>query len=126
MGDVNYQRLAQSAVTTAGTTLSIYANPSNTTTYVRQIWLHATNYGCLNFSRTSLILYYSRNSAGSEKKNPNVTEAFFCRSLATNETYLLDCGVPGIVMSSKNDAIAMWHRSKTTINYIMSGVSEAK
>lgn len=122
----DYILLAQSAVTGKGTTLPVYTNPAGTTTYVRQIWFHVSNYGCTGFSETSCILYYSLASGGNAKANPNVTESFFCRSIATNETYLLDCGVPGIVLEGVNDEISLWHRSQTTVNYIMSGVSEAQ
>lgn len=126
---VDYLHLAQSAVTTAGTTVSIFTNPGGTTTCVRQIWLHASNYGCIGISETSVILFRVADSAGSLGR-ARPTEQFFARSLGTNETYLLDCGVPGIVLTDANDSIQMWHPNSTdsltgtTINYIVSGVSE--
>jgi len=69
-------------------------------------------------------MYVPDNGAVVGKARP--TQQFFARSLTTNQTYLLDCGVPGIPMQDKNDTIQMWHRSKTTVNYMISGVSEAK
>lgn len=128
---VEYLQLAQSAVTTAGTTVPIFTNPSSgTTTCVRQIWLHVGNYGCTGFSETSCLLFVVPDSAGSLGR-ARPTEQFFARSMATGETYLLDCGVPGIILTDVNDTIQMWHLNSTngtgagtTINYIVSGTSE--
>ena len=76
-----------------------------------------------NFSDTSVKMYAVPDSAGSLGK-PSVTTQFFQKSLVTNETYLIDCGVPGIVFADTNDSIQMWHLSQTTISYAIYGGEE--
>jgi len=119
----DYAPLAQGAVGTSGGTSTIYTNPSGTTSYVRQIWLHVTADGLTNFSETSTRMMLVPDNGGVVGV-ARTTEAFFSRSLATNETYLLDCGVPGIVLGDTNDTLQMWHPSQTTINYIVTGGKE--
>jgi len=119
-----YKQLSTlSAVTTAGTTMPIYTNPSGTSGYVRQIWLHAPIQGMTNFSKTSVSLFRVPNTAGGVG-HARPTQAFFTRSLVTNETYLLDCGVPGIKFESANDTLQLWHLSQTTVNFMVTGGKE--
>lgn len=127
---VDHSILAEiSGVTTAGTTLSIYANPAGTTTTVRQIWLHAPSDGMIGFT-SSLVKLFNVPDSATSLGNPSVTNQFFQRSIATNETYILDCGVPGIILADQNDTIRIWHTNSTdgaagtTITYQIMGTVE--
>ena len=127
---VDHKILAEMAgVTTAGTTLSIFANPAGTTTTVRQIWLHASSEGLKGFSGSTIKMWVVPDSITAVGK-PCVTNQFFQRSITTNETYILDCGVPGIIMADQNDTIQMWHTNShdgaagTTIGYMIMGTVE--
>lgn len=121
---VDHKILAEmSSVTGKGTTLSMFLNPAGTTTCVRQIWLHASGEGLLNFSGTCMKLFAVPDSATNLGK-PTVTTQFFQRTLVTNETYILDCGVPGVIFADQNDSIQCWHLAKTTIGYMIMGTEE--
>lgn len=128
---VDHSILAEiSGVTTAGTTLAIFTNPSGTTSTIRQIWLHVPSEGLLNFSGTTVKLFNVPDSATNLGK-PSVTNQFFQRSITSNETYILDCGVPGIILADQNDTIRMWHSNSTdgaaggtTVTYQIMGTEE--
>ena len=110
----DYQNLKEmSAVTTAGTTHTMYANPSGTTSYVRQIWLHVGHLGLTNFSNTTITIHSVPDSATNLGKAMNPTTQFFQKSLVTGETYVIECGVPGIVFGDQNDTLQMFHTNST-------------
>ena len=115
----DYSRLTEiTGVTTAGTTHAMYVNPSGTTSYARQILLHAVD--LTGFSASSVSLYMAPAMGGSVGY-AQVTNCMFNRSLLTNETYILDLGVPGLILKNVNDSLRMVHTSKTTINYYVMG-----
>ena len=117
----DYSRLTEmTQIGTADTTTTMYANPSSTTSYVRQVWFHLSTYGALNFSSSTIKMYVVPDDSTSVR-SAFVTHAFFERSLATNDTYVLECGVPGIILVDQNDTLQMTHTSKTTVSYMVMG-----
>jgi len=131
MAAYDHKILAEmSGVTTAGTTIAIFQNGSGVTSFVRQIWLHVPYDGCLDYSETSVKLFAVPDSATALGK-PCVTNQFFTKSLVTNETFIIDCGVPGIIFGDQNDSIQIWHLNSgdvagggTTIGYMVMGGEE--
>ena len=121
----NYRRLSSvSFVGTKGTTDTIYTNPAGVTSYVRQIWFHVPAMGLATRSGTSLKLFFVPQQ-GAAARSAQVTSQIFARSsLTSNETYLLDCGVPGLMLTNQYDLLKLWHRSKTTITYTIMGGAE--
>jgi len=109
------------AVTTAGTTHIMYTNPSSTTSFIRQIWIHAPTGGLTDFSKATVQMYKVLDTGGSVGTARNPTNQFFERSFVTNETYILDCGIPGIILGDANDTLQMVHTSKTTFTYQVYG-----
>lgn len=120
----NYTRI--STVTWLGTkaaTPAIFTNGSGVTTYVRQILMHAPHAGLLSYSSTSLKLFFTPQQ-GAGLKSAQVTSQIFTRTLTTNETYLMDFGVPGLMLTNANDCLRAWHRAGTTIVFTISGGKE--
>ena len=121
----DYSALTEmSSVTTAGSTHTMYANPSSTTTFIRQIWLHASVAGLTSFSGSTVRVYLVPDTATAVAPAETPTNQFFERALVTSETYMIDCGVPGIVLADQNDTLQIIHTAQTTLTYMVMGGTE--
>lgn len=97
MSTLQYTKLAdiQYVADSAG---SLYANPSSKTTYIRSLVLYNNN------STPETVTLYNVPDSASALGTAGAGNEFFQKSLAPNETFVLEFNYP-IVLTDENDSI---------------------
>jgi len=94
----DYSRLTE-ITTIAVSAASVYANPADTKSYVRQLILHNGN-----TTNEDVILYNVPDNAAAVG-TAGATNIFYKENMAANDTTILDFGAPGIILEDTNDTI---------------------
>jgi len=97
-----YLRLADAVhLDVTGTdAVTIYANPSGKTTYIRSIIIHN-----VNTTTETVTLYIVADNASSEGADSDTTNRFYKEDLPAGSTRILEFPAPGIMLVDQNDTL---------------------
>jgi hypothetical protein len=80
--------------------VTLVANPSGKTTYIRCIILHN-----VNTTTETVTLYIVADSAGSEGEDSDTTNRFYKEDILAGSTRIIEFPIPGIVLTDQNDTL---------------------
>ena len=98
MATFSYSRLLE-ITTIANSVGAVFTNPASQITYIRNIILHNAN------TATEVVTLWNVPDSGGSAGTAGDTNKFFKKTLAVDETVILEFPAPGIVLENTNDTI---------------------
>lgn len=97
-----YKKLAEAVHldVVATDAVTLVANPSGKTTYIRSIILHN-----INTTTETVTLYIVPDSGASEGADSDTTNRFYKEDLLAGATRIIEFPIPGIVLTDENDTL---------------------
>jgi hypothetical protein len=112
-----YARLTE-ITTIADSAGALYTNAASTTTYIRSITIHNAN------TAAEDVLLYNVPDNAAAVGTPAVTNKFFEKSMAPNDTVVLEWVAPGLILTTVNDTIQGVTDTASKVTFQMMGATE--
>lgn len=113
----DYARLTE-ITTISDSAAAVCTNPSGTVSYIRQVFLHNTHTAAITVN-----LYVVPDNAGSVGTAADANQIYE-QSIASNETQIIDFGVPGITLRDENETLQAVAGTASKVTIIVEGGTE--